>query len=272
MNYIYFQDNLKVLKRLPGDSIDLIYIDPPFNTGKKQERTRIQVKKSIHGDRKGFGGFTYKTSTIVTRGYDDCFGDKFLDFLEERIKLAYKVLANHGTLYFHIDYRESHRCRLLLDKIFGRGCFLHEIIWAYDYGGRSKTKWPTKHDNILVYVKNPYKYTFNIKSKPSRKSDERNNYWRSFEMDCWWHTIVPTNGKEREGYPTQKPLGIIKPIIEISSNPGDKVLDFFAGSGTVGDACLQLGRRFILVDNNKQAIEVMRHRFSREKMIRYIGI
>lgn len=280
MNLIYSQDNLLVLKTLQSGSIDLIYIDPPFNTGKTQQRTQIRVRRSLTGfkgyeyeavtrslrqsngshRRKGFGGHDYDAVPLGTRGYEDQFGDEFLQFLEPRLREAHRVLAEHGTLYFHIDYREVHHCRLLLDRIFGSQCFLNEIIWAYDYGGRAKTRWPAKHDNILVYAKNPKGYILNENGKAH--TPDRDQLWRSMTADIWWHTIVPTNGKERTGYPTQKPLGILKPLVTASSKPGDLVLDFFAGSGTTGECCLQLGRRFILVDDNPQAQEVMRQRFN----------
>lgn len=271
MNKVYIGDNLPIMQKAIADnSVDLIYIDPPFNTGKSQTRTRLRVKQSENGDRKGFLGKTYETIKLETRSYHDKFGDEFMElFLEERLSEAYRVLANHGLLYFHIDYREVHYCRLLLDKIFGSDCYLSEIIWAYDYGGRSKNRWPAKHDNILVYSKSPDPevYYFNQKmAKEIGKKFEAPNGAGKKQIgltDVWWHTIVPTNGKERTGYPTQKPLGILNRIIETSSKPGDLILDFFAGSGTTGESCIKLGRRFILIDNNLQAELVMRERFSR---------
>ncbi|MBI3240909.1 MAG: site-specific DNA-methyltransferase [Chloroflexi bacterium] len=259
MNYIYQEDNLNVLEELHPNSVDLIYIDPPFNTGKSQSRTYIKVKQTPSGDRVGFKEQRYETINLGTKSYADNFGDEFLEFMEPRLQEARRVLSDRGALYFHIDYREVHYCRILLDKIFGPTNFLNEIIWAYDYGGKSKTRWPAKHDNILVYVKDPKQYIFNEHSfatHPKRKGSLRVS-----TADVWWHTIVPTASKEKTGYPTQKPLGIINPILEVSSNPGDVVLDFFAGSGTTGEACLRLGRKFILVDNNHQAIEVMKKRF-----------
>jgi site-specific DNA-methyltransferase (adenine-specific) len=183
---------------------------------------------------------------------------------------AYRILAPTGTLYFHIDYREVHYCKLLLDGIFGREAFLNEIIWAYDYGGRPKNRWPPKHDNILVYVKDVDAYTFNREDidripymAPGLVGKEKAQRGK-LPTDTWWHTIVSPTGKEKTGYPTQKPLGILKRIVQASSNPGDLVLDFFAGSGTTGAAALELGRRFLLVDNNPEAIEVMRKRFEKE--------
>jgi site-specific DNA-methyltransferase (adenine-specific) len=266
-NRVYFGDNLPVLKSLPDASIDLIYIDPPFNTGKTQARTQIRTERSENGDRTGFGGRRYETVKIGSKGYADIFDD-YLSFLEPRLDEAYRLLKPTGSLYFHIDYREVHYCKILLDAIFGRECFLNEIIWAYDYGGRSKDRWPAKHDNILLYVKDPEHYTFNRDAvdripymAPGLVGEEKAALGK-LPTDTWWHTIVPTNGKEKTGYPTQKPLGILRRIVSASSNPGDVVLDFFAGSGTTGAACLESGRQFVLVDNNPQSIEVMKKRFA----------
>jgi site-specific DNA-methyltransferase (adenine-specific) len=199
-------------------------------------------------------------------------------FLEPRLCEAHRVLAPHGSLYFHVDYREVHYCKVLLDAIFGRECFLNEIIWAYDYGGRAKKKWPPKHDNILMYVMDPNTYIFNTAEieripymAPGLVGPEKAARGK-LPTDTWWHTIVPTAGKEKTGYPTQKPLGIIKRMIQASSNPGDLVMDFFAGSGTVGEACLQLGRRFFLIDNNPAALEVMARRFHGIDSIEWIGV
>lgn len=273
---IYFGDNLPVLRSLASGSVDLIYVDPPFNTGKVQERTQIRIEPDENGDRTGFGGRRYTTIKIGRKGYHDLFDD-YLSFLEPRLVEAQRILSPHGSLYFHIDYREVHYCKVLLDQIFGRHCFLNEIIWAYDFGGKSKTKWPAKHDNILFYVKDPRRYTFNVKDidrepymAPGLVGPEKAARGK-LPTDTWWHTIVGTNSKERNSYPTQKPLGIINRIIRASSNPGDLVMDFFAGSGTVGEACLDLGRRFILVDNNLQAMDVMADRFAGVSGIEWIG-
>jgi site-specific DNA-methyltransferase (adenine-specific) len=265
-NKIYFGDNLEVLKSLEDETIDLIYIDPPFNTGKKQSRKQISVALDENGDRVGFGGNRYQTTVIGERAYRDFFDD-YLSFLEPRLQAAYRVLKPNGSLYFHIDYREVHYCKILLDEIFGRESFVNEIIWAYDFGGRSKKRWPAKHDNILFYVKNPDDYTFNREEvdripymAPGLVGKEKAARGK-FPTDTWWHTIVGTNSKEKTGYPTQKPVGVLRRIVAASSNQGDLVLDFFAGSGTIGEVCLDLGRHFILADNNPQAINVMRQRF-----------
>jgi len=272
---IYFGDNLPILTSLPDSSVDLIYIDPPFNTGRVQSRTRIKTVRSQEGDRTGFAGRRYATVNLGSQAYADAFDD-YLAFLEPRLRQACRVLKPTGTLYFHIDYREVHYCKILLDQVFGRQSFLNEIIWAYDYGARTKKKWPPKHDNILVYVKDPEHYTFNVDSidripymapglvgpvKPARGK---------LPTDTWWPTIVPTNSKEKTGYPTQKPIAILRRIIAASSNPGDHVLDFFAGSGTVGAACLELGRRFTLIDNNPQALAAMHNRFASVEDIEWL--
>jgi site-specific DNA-methyltransferase (adenine-specific) len=276
-NTIYFGDNLPILQQMKSESVDLIYIDPPFNTGKRQSRTQIKTERSETGDRTGFSGNRYQTIRLGSREYVDIFDD-YLVFLEPRLVEAYRILSADGTLYFHIDYREVHYCKLLLDQIFGRPSFLNEIIWAYDYGGRTKKRWPPKHDNILVYVKDPGRYTFNVTEidripymAPGLVGPEKAARGK-LPTDTWWHTIVATNGKEKTGYPTQKPLGILDRLIRASSDPGDLVLDFFAGSGTTGMSCLELGRRFILVDNNPQALQVMRQRFKGVGNIEWVEI
>ncbi|OGN75696.1 MAG: DNA methyltransferase [Chloroflexi bacterium GWB2_49_20] len=265
-NKIYFGENLSILKSLRSESVDLIYIDPPFNTGKIQGRTQIKTIRSESGDRVGFQGERYKTMKIGTKSYSDLFDD-FLAFLEPGLKEAYRILAPNGSMYFHIDYREVHYCKILLDTIFGRESFLNEIIWAYDYGARSKRKWPTKHDNILLYVKNHDDYIFNYDEieripymAPELVGPEKAELGKT-PTDTWWHTIVPTNGKEKTGYPTQKPLGILRRMVQASSPENGVVLDFFAGSGTTGVASLEFGRHFILIDKNTEALEVMAKRF-----------
>ncbi len=275
-NRIFFADNLMVLRSLDADSVDLIYIDPPFNTGRTQKRTQISTLRSEGGDRTGFSGKRYLTVKIGSKEYKDIFDD-YLEFLAPRLEEAYRVLSPNGTLYFHIDFREVHYCKILLDSIFGRECFLNEIIWAYDYGGRSKKKWPAKHDNILVYVKDPLQYTFNSQDidripymAPGLVGPEKAARGK-LPTDTWWHTIVATNSKEKTGYPTQKPVGILNRIIRASSNPGDLVMDFFAGSGTTGECCLASGRNFILVDSNPEAIQVMKRRFTGNNDIEWVG-
>ncbi len=266
-NRIYFGDNLDVLRALPSASVELIYIDPPFNTGRVQARTQVRTERSDGGDRTGFAGQRYATVKVGQKSYSDRFDD-FLDFLEPRLQEAHRLLAPNGSLYFHIDYREVHYCKVLLDQIFGRECFLNEIIWAYDYGARTKKKWPPKHDNILWYARDPRNYIYNVEAieripymAPGLVGPEKAARGK-LPTDTWWHTIVPTNGKEKTGYPTQKPLGILRRIVAASSTPGAVVLDFFAGSGTTGAACLELGRQFILVDSNPQALKTMHTRFT----------
>ncbi len=275
-NKIIFSDNLAVLQNLPDESVDLIYIDPPFNTGKTQKRVQVNTQQSETGDRIGFGERRYQTIVIGEKSFNDTFDD-YPGFLKPRLTEAYRVLAQHGSLYFHIDYREVHYCKIMLDEIFGRHCFLNEIIWAYDYGGRPKRKWAPKHDNILLYVKNPDAYIFNTDEieripymAPGLAGPDKAARGK-LPTDVWWHTIVPTNSREKTGYPTQKPLGILRRIISASSKPGAIVLDFFAGSGTTGIAAYELGRLFILVDNNPTALQVMAKRFSNIEEIEWVG-
>ncbi len=267
-NLIYYGDNLDILPTIQDNSVDLIYIDPPFNTGKIQQRTQIRtVRDEAGGDRVGFQGKKYRTETVATKGFADYFDD-FMEFLGPRLTQAYRLLAPDGSFFLHIDYREVHYCKLLLDSIFGRDCFVNEIIWAYDYGARSKKKWSAKHDNILWYVKDPANYTFNFDQMdripymaPGLVGAEKAARGKT-PTDVWWHTIVPTNGKEKTGYATQKPLGLLRRIVKVHSNPGNLLLDFFAGSGTLGQAATEEDRRFILIDNNPDAARIMVRRLA----------
>lgn len=275
---IHLGDNLTVLSGLPEACVDLIYIDPPFNTGKAQARTVLSTVRDEQGDRTGFQGQRYRSERRSVMQYSDRFGDAFLDFLGPRLEHAYRVLAPHGSLFLHIDYREAHYCKVLLDGIFGsRACFQNEIVWAYDYGARSKSRWPAKHDTIFWYTKDPKRYTFNFEAMdripymaPGLVGPEKAARGKT-PTDVWWHTVVPTSGHEKTGYPTQKPLGILRRIVKIHSHPGDLVLDFFAGSGTTGAAALELGRRFMLVDSNPQAWATMQKRFAGVEGLRWYG-
>jgi site-specific DNA-methyltransferase (adenine-specific) len=262
---IILGDNLEVLPGLQSEAFQLIYIDPPFNTGRTQTRKTLQTVPHQDGDRTGFMGRRFKTRLLAESSYLDEFED-YLAFLDPRLREAHRLLAASGTFYFHIDYREAHYCKLLLDEVFGRECFLNEIIWAYDYGARSKRRWPAKHDTILVYVKDQAAYYYDAEAvdrepymAPGLVIAEKAAKGK-LPTDVWWHTIVPTNGREKTGYPTQKPEGIIRRMIQASTRPGDWCLDFFAGSGTVGAAAGKLGRHYVLIDCNPEAVRVMRGR------------
>lgn len=269
---VYHGDNLKILESLPDRFVDLVYIDPPFNTGKKMKRTQIETVRDKKGDRTGFNGKRYKTIEIGSMDYPDIFDD-YLTFLEPRVRQLYRILKPNGSFFFHIDYREVHYCKIMLDQIFGRSSFINEIIWAYDYGARSKTKWPTKHDNILWYAVDPKDYQFHLDQSdripymaPDLVGKEKAARGKT-PTDTWWHTIVPTNGKEKTGYPTQKPRGIIDRIIKVHSMPGNLVCDAFAGSGTIGESAEILGRNSILIDSNPSAIKTMKKRFAGKKVL-----
>jgi site-specific DNA-methyltransferase (adenine-specific) len=266
-NQIIHGDNLDVLRTLPDQAFQLIYIDPPFNTGNRQARKTLATEASEKGDRVGFGGRRYATRLLAESSYRDEFAD-YLAFLEPRLVEARRVLDRTGTLYFHIDYREAHYCKLLLDELFGRENFLNEIVWAYDYGARSKRRWPAKHDTILVYVKEASQYYFNSEEvdrepymAPGLVTAEK---WGKGKLptDVWWHTIVPTNGREKTGYPTQKPEGIVRRMVLASTQPGDWCLDFFAGSGTLGAVAAKTGRRFILIDDSDEAVKIAQKRLA----------
>jgi site-specific DNA-methyltransferase (adenine-specific) len=260
-------DNAPVMAALPDGAFDLVYMDPPFNTGRAQARHTLTVTADADGDRIGFQGRRYSSTLLRTLSYDDQFGD-YLAFLAPRLARARDLLAPHGTLYFHIDYREAHYCKLLLDETFGREAFLNELIWAYDYGAKPRRRWPAKHDTILVYVRTPGGHHFDADAverepymAPGLVSAEKAARGKR-PTDVWFHTIVPTNGREKTGYPTQKPEGVLRRLVAASSRPGGWCLDPFAGSGTLGAVCRQLGRRFVLIDESPVAAEVMRDRLS----------
>jgi site-specific DNA-methyltransferase (adenine-specific) len=264
---ILLGDNLPLLRGLADETFQLAYVDPPFNTGRTQRRVTLETVPDEDGDRVGFGGRTYRSRLLAESSYRDSFDD-YLSFLEPRLAEARRVLTTSGTLYFHIDYREAHYCKLLLDEIFGRDCFLNEIIWAYDYGARSKSRWPAKHDTILVYVKDAGAYHFDAEEvdrepymAPGLVTAEKAARGK-LPTDVWWHTIVPTNGREKTGYPTQKPEGIVRRMVLASTRPGDWCLDFFAGSGTLGAVAAKLGRRYVLIDSSPEAVRVMEERLA----------
>ncbi|MCD2497948.1 MULTISPECIES: site-specific DNA-methyltransferase [Microbacterium] len=293
---IFEGDNLDVLRPYPDASFTLVYLDPPFNTGRTREKA-IETTRSIPQEvtdeslgldpaeratesdeiteaviRRGFHGRAYERIRGALHSFDDRFDD-YWEFLEPRLWEAWRLLADDGTLYLHLDYREAHYAKVMLDAIFGRDNFLNEIIWAYDYGGKTRKRWPTKHETILVYVKNPDKYVFNSDEvdrepymAPGLVTAEKAARGK-LPTDVWWHTIVPTSGKEKTGYPTQKPEGILRRIVQASSRPGDMVLDMFAGSGTTGVVADELGRHAVLVDDNRTAAVVMRSRLPRARFV-----
>lgn len=258
-------NNLEILATLPDEMFRLIYIDPPFNTGRKQVRQSSKAVRAPGGSIQGFKGQSYERVLGELIHYDDAFED-YWQFLHPRLLEAWRLLADDGTLYLHLDFREAHYAKVMLDSIFGRENFLNEIIWAYDYGGKTKRSWPAKHDTILVYVKNPKRYYFNSEAvdrepymAPGLVTAEKAARGK-LPTDVWWHTIVSPTGFEKTGYPTQKPLGILRRIIQASSRDGDLVLDFFAGSGTTGAAAAELGRKFLLIDQSDEAIRIMTER------------
>jgi len=265
---ILLGDNLALLERFADGAFQLIYIDPPFNTGRVRARRTLRTTASEDGERVGFGGRRYASELLGERSYPDRHED-YLAFLQPRLEQAWRLLSEEGTLYVHLDYREAHYVKVALDRIFGRDRFLNEIIWAYDYGGKPRRRWPAKHDTILVYVKDRRRYYFNAEAierepymAPSLVGPAKAALGK-LPTDVWWHTIVPTSSKEKTGYPTQKPEGVVRRIVQASSRPGDWCLDFFAGSGTLGAVAAKLGRRYVLIDSNPEAVEVMRRRLGR---------
>ena len=268
MKRIVFGDCADVLPTLPSRFARAVYIDPPFNTGKVQKRDRMKVSATDGaGERNGFGGRRYAVERVASSSFDDAF-DHFEAFLLPRVESALRCLTDDGSLFVHLDYHEVHYVKVGLDRLLGRASFKNEIIWAYDYGGRPKNRWPAKHDTILWYARDPEHYVFNYEAidripymAPGLVGEAKAERGKT-PTDVWWHTIVPTNSKEKTGYPTQKPVGILDRLIRVHTNPSDVVLDFFAGSGTTGEAAARQGRGFVLVDNNPEAVEIMARRLT----------
>jgi site-specific DNA-methyltransferase (adenine-specific) len=263
-------DNLELMPAFADESFQLAYLDPPFNTGSTQHRRTLATVAGPDGDRSGFGGRRYASRLLSESSYRDDFDD-YLGFLEPRLREVRRLLDPTGTLYFHIDYREAHYVKLLLDELFGRDCFLNEIVWAYDYGARARRRWPAKHDTILVYVKDRRRYWFDAETverepymAPGLVTPEKAARGK-LPTDVWWHTIVSPTGREKTGYPTQKPEGVLRRIVDASSRPGDWCLDPFAGSGTLGAVARKLGRRFVLIDSSAEAVEIARARLETTK-------
>ncbi len=270
---IHEGDNLPILRAMPAQSVQLVYTDPPFNTGRVRTYDRLRVQRDESGGRVGFGGDRYRSEVESSLSYGDAF-ESYLEVLQPRLIEIWRVLQSDGTLYLHLDAREVHYVKVQLDGIFGRDCFLNEIIWSYDYGGRSKRRWPAKHDNILVYVKDRERYVFHQDAidripymAPELVGPDKAKRGK-LPTDVWWQSIVGTNAKERTGYPTQKPMALAERIIRASSDADAMVLDPFAGSGTVGEAALKLGRRCILIDENPEAIEIMQRRLPAADVVR----
>jgi site-specific DNA-methyltransferase (adenine-specific) len=269
MRLIALGDCADVLPTLPPSFARLAYIDPPFNTGKVQRRDRMKVTAAKDGEgvRGGFGGRRYDVEKVASGSYRDAQED-YETFLLPRIELALRCLTADASLFVHLDFREVHYVKVALDRLLGRERFMNEIVWAYDYGGRPKSRWPCKHDTLLWYALDPERYVFNYGEMdripymaPGLVSPEKAARGKT-PTDVWWHTIVPTAGREKTGYPTQKPLGILRRIVRVHSAPGDVVLDFFAGSGTTGEAAARLGRGFVLVDESPEAVAISRKRLA----------
>ena len=267
---ILLGDNLPLMREFADGSFQLVYADPPFNTGKTRRRRTLATVADPDGDRRGFKGGRYRTRLLAESAYGDDFDD-YLAFLAPRLREVHRLLAATGTLYFHIDYREAHYCKVLLDDIFGRECFLNEIVWAYDYGGRPRRRWPAKHDTILVYVKDRDRYFFDSEAverepymAPGLVTPEKAERGK-LPSDVWWHTIVSPTGKEKTGYPTQKPEGIVRRMVQASTRADDWCLDPFAGSGTLGAVAAKLDRRYVLIDSSPEAVGLAKERLRGER-------
>lgn len=278
MNKIFWGDNLQVMSHLLKEyrgQIDLIYIDPPFDS-------KADYKKKI--DVKGVGKAESDSSTFEEKQYGDIWtNDEYLQFMYERLILLRELLSERGSIYLHCDWHRSAYLRLLLDEVFGANNFRNEIVWSY-FGFKRATskKFPQKHDVIYSYTKSP-DYIWNVQYKPHSpeyikrfKKDANGRLYRDDVnptgggtriiyldevegdiVDSVWTDIPPVNpvAKERQNYPTQKPEALIERIIKSSTNPGDLVFDCFMGSGTTQAVAMKLGRRFIGADINLGAIQ-----------------
>ena len=260
-------DCRQVMAAMPDECVDLVYIDPPFGTGQVRRLTSIRTGEGDK-ERTGFGGRRYSFQVVSDHHYrDDMSFAEYLGFLRQCLSEVHRLLRPTGSLYLHLDFHAAHYARVLLDELFGPERFINEVIWAYDYGGRSKDRWPRKHDNILWYAKSA-RWTYNRADidripymAPGLVGPEKAARGK-LPTDTWWLTIVPTNSPERTGYPTQKPLKLLERIVAASSRPGDLVADFFCGSGTTGVAAAKLGRRYLLVDENPEAIRITNSRLA----------
>jgi len=265
---VHHGDNLEVTRRFASGAYHLIYLDPPFNTGQTRRLKSLLTARDPTGDRRGYQGQRYRSRVVADTSYPDRFDD-YLGFLRPRLEEAFRLLAPEGSLFVHLDYREVHYVKVALDQLFGRASFMNEIIWAYDYGARSRRRWSPKHDTLLWYAKDPCAYCFDHAAidripylAPGLVGAEKAARGKT-PTDTWWHTIVSPTGKEKTGYPTQKPLAVLRRIVAVHSRPGERLLDFFAGSGSFGEAGASLGRHVTLVDQSPTAIAVMRRRFTR---------
>lgn len=271
INKIFWGDNLQVMSHLLKEyrgKIDLIYIDPPFDS-KADYKKKIKMKNT--------GTALSDTSTFEEKQYGDIWtNDEYLQFMYERFILIRELLSERGSLYVHCDWHKVHHLRMVLDEVFGPSNFRNEVIWWYLWGGRGKTQWNSKHDNILFYSKSD-NWTFNYMdvldehTLMTEGSKNRLNYAgamvttksenseipqdKVLPSDTWYIATINAMAKEKENYPTQKPEELLSKIILASSNPGDIVFDCFMGSGTTQAVAMKLGRRFIGADINLGSIQ-----------------
>ncbi len=266
INKIFWGDNLQVMSHLLKDyrgKVDLIYIDPPFDSKADYKKKVFIRKNSVNND----------PSVFEEKQYGDLWtNDEYLQFLYERMLLLRELLSEEGTIYVHCDWHKVHHIRCILDEIFGPSNFINEVIWQYFMGGKGANEFAKKHDNILVYAKNKGKHKFNkfnIKRYydfvPSLKDDSENGqtgkdeigYWGMVGCpDVWQIKGVFNMGSEYTGYPTQKPEELMERILKASSDENDLVLDCFMGSGSFITQAIKMNRRYIGADINLGAIQI----------------
>jgi len=248
-------DNLEILKTLKDETVDLIYIDPPFFSNR--------IYEVVFGDEAEIRSFEDRWEGGV---------NVYVAWMKERVQELYRVLKPTGSLYLHCDWHASHHLRVMLDEIFGSKQFQNEVIWWYGGGGASKDRFGRKHDNIYLYskgksktfniddVREPYKWTAGQK----RADGSERDYTKGKIPDDVWniHGVLPW-AKERQGYPTQKPEALLERMIKASSNKGGVVLDSFCGCGTSLAVAQRLGRHWIGIDISPTAIKLVERRLNK---------
>lgn len=282
-NQLLLGDNLEIMREMESESVDLIATDPPFNSGIDYGEFTDKWEWNRESDLAYYHAWINSDSVQVTKTMQGLFGFlgessrmAYLIFMCLRLSEMHRLLKSTGSLYLHCDQSASHHLKIILDAIFGTDQFRNEIIWAYDYGGRSKKMWPRKNDRILFYTKSDT-YVFNYDdidripytSYMCKSLDKLKK--GKVPTDVWWNTIVPTNSKERTGYPTQKPTKLYDRVITASSNVSDIILDPFCGSGTTLVSAHNLGRYYIGIDQNATAIQETTDRLSQMNLFAVTG-
>jgi len=288
VNKIYSGDCLLVMRHdilERGIKVDLIYLDPPFFTGKVQKGTWQPgaMEVSYEDSKKFWGtkGATGAPTWIKEVGVKRPAFASYLEYMRKRLELCERIMKNTGSIYLHCDYRASHYLKMVMDGVFSSKNFKNEIVWCYSGGGIPRKDFPRKHDTIFRYTKSG-NYTFHVEYKPYAENTQQVGIHSTYSGDTredikidlergtpvtdWWIDVKTVTGWNPEvlGYPTQKPLALLERIIKASSNEGDLVMDPFCGCGTAIAAAHKLNRNWIGIDIENDACTVIRKRFEDE--------